>query len=157
MSLVPTDAEWLALCLVTESNRPDEWPHIAQVIENRRATGRWGDTYRDVILAPKQFSAFNDYTKVRNPRLTSDEFGMQHCFYEIAKEQSDVLLMRAAAFVSLDDAVWSGEISRTTFHYWSPVSMVPKGRKPAWTEDAKRVYTPNGVDPERFVFAEGVP
>lgn len=32
---------------------------VAQVIENRVHDRRWPDTYRDVILQPWQFSAFN--------------------------------------------------------------------------------------------------
>lgn len=62
MVLTPTDYDWLALCLCTESNNPAEWPAIAQVIENRCRTERWGRTYRDVILARMQFSAFNVFT-----------------------------------------------------------------------------------------------
>lgn len=91
----PTDLDWLALCLVTESNRPKEWPYIAQVIENRRKTGRWGDTYRSVILAPKQFSAFNSY-------IARDGFekDAQRAWNGVIREQSPLLLMRAAAFIA---------------------------------------------------------
>lgn len=33
---------------------------VACVLRNRVADGRWGDTYTDVCLAPKQFSCWNE-------------------------------------------------------------------------------------------------
>lgn len=153
----PTDLDWLALCLVTESNRPEEWPYIAQVIENRRKTGRWGDSYRSVVLAPMQFSAFNPWTK----RHAVDNFPNLHMFVLVATNESILFLMRAAAFVAENDErtgmSFSLVISAATLHYYSPLSMKPPGNKPAWAASAKRLYTPTGVDPERFVFAESVP
>jgi hypothetical protein len=148
----PTDADWLALCLVTESNRPAEWPAIAQVIENRRRSGRWGKTYRDVILARMQFSAFNSRTagKITDYSLV---------FELMADHERPLLLMHAAAMAHrgpLDDAGWDNRITLATMHYYSPVSMRPAGSRPAWAKAAKRLYTPPGVDPERFVFAESV-
>lgn len=144
----PMDLDWLALCLVTESNRPEEWPAIAQVIENRLKTGRWGKTLRDVVLAPMQFSAFNRYMPP-DPRR-----GTPGMFRTMARSEDALLLMHAAR------GDWSGPwagITKETLHYYSPVSMKPPGSKPAWAAQAKRVYTPPGIDPERFVFAEGVP
>lgn len=152
----PTDLDWLALCLVTESNRPAEWPYIAQVIENRRKTGRWGDTYRSVVLAPMQFSAFNPWTK----RHSAENFPDLHVYAMVAANESTLLLMRAATFVaenSNPQDSFSLVISPTTLHYFSPVSMKPPGSQPPWAANASRLYTPRGADPERFVFAEGVP
>lgn len=149
----PTDLDWLALCLVTESNRPQEWPYIAQVVENRRKTGRWGGTYKSVVTARMQFSAFNDRA------ATDNGFGL------MADTEEPLLLMHAAVRVYEEASeVTSGGnldfslvISPATLHYYSPISMKPPGSKPAWAASAKRLYTPKGVDPERFVFAEGVP
>lgn len=152
----PNDLDWLALCLVTESNRPNEWPYIAQVIENRRKTGRWGDTYRSVVLAPMQFSAFNGHLNPghRDPE-NSPNFSL--IFGLMADHESPLPLMHAAAMVNGEEAdAFSLVISTATLHYYSPVSMKPPGSKPAWAASAKRLYTPTGVDPERFVFAEGV-
>lgn len=155
----PTDLDWLALCLVTESNLPSEWPFIAQVIENRRATGRWGHSYREVILAPMQFSAFNES---RHLSFTVARFR------RAATSQDTLLLMHAARYVGIafpgpvDATVtvyrWVGSdgITPTTLHYYSPMSMKPAGSKPAWADSAKRLYTPEGVDPNRLVFAEAV-
>lgn len=149
----PTDLDWLALCLVTESNRPAEWPYIAQVIENRRKTGRWGATYRSVVTARMQFSAFNAFT---GPSYTTSTA----TFDTMARGESQVLLMHAAVFVAKNSNPqdsFSLVISAATLHYYSPVSMKPPDSKPAWAPSAKRLYTPKGVDPDRFVFAESVP
>lgn len=144
----PTDLDWLALCLVTESNRPEEWPAIAQVIENRRGDRRWGNTYRAVILAVKQFSAFNDVSRARPSR---------EIWRAVAKDQDTLLLLHAAEYIGKGFDHWTNDITRATLHYYSPVSMKPPGSKPPWAAQAKRLYTPPGIDPERFVFAEGVP
>jgi hypothetical protein len=158
--IAPTDQDWLALALVTESNRPEEWPFIAQVIENRVRSGRWGKSYRDVVLARLQFSAFNVFTDPPgDPHL-----GTRLMFGVMARREDALLLMHAAAFVEAGEPraglsgiqLWAGEISDATLHYFSPVSMKPPGSKPAWAATAKRLYTPGGVDPERFIFAEGV-
>lgn len=159
----PTDLDWLALCLVTESNRPEEWPYIAQVIENRRKSGPWGTTYSGVVLARKQFSAFNDFTSSKE-----SHFHEETIFSAIATRIGNaLLLMRAAAFVGTNQPSaalamagvhgWAEAISMKTLHYYSPISMKPAGSKPPWAASAKRLYTPAGVDPARFVFAEGVP
>lgn len=147
--MTPEDQDWLALCLCTESNHPEEWPYIAQVIENRLKSGRWGKTLRDVILAPMQFSAFNPFTgKPPDPHL-----GSAAMFAAMARREDTLMLMRASRGEWFGP--WAG-ITPSTTHYYSPVSMVPTGRKPAWAASASRLYTPDGVDPQRFVFAEGV-
>lgn len=159
----PTDLDWLALCLVTESNRPEEWPYIAQVIENRRSSGRWGKTFRDVVLARKQFSGFNGVSGRLKGSASSVQLPDLEAWNIVAIRMSTLLLMRAAASIGVgprpseQDRVFSFKISPETLHYFSPVSMVPAGSKPPWAKDAKRLYTPPGVDEERFVFAESVP
>ncbi len=164
MSIEPTDLDWLALCLVTESNRPAEWPYIAQVIENRRKTGRWGHTCQSVVTARMQFSAFNAFTAGGNPSYV----GSAAMFDTMARREAPVLLMRAAAMVAeetfasespdgnIPAQTFSLVISAATLHYYSPVSMKPPGSKPAWAASAKRLYTPSAIDPSRFVFAEAV-
>lgn len=154
----PTALDWLALCLCTESNRPEEWPAIAQVIENRRRTGRWGSTYKSVVLARKQFSAFNKFTEAGNRYHEETTFSAV-----VVGIGNVVLLMRAAGLVAeselgagLSPQDWSSAVSGETLHYFSPVSMKPAGSRPPWAAQAKRLYTPAGIDPERFVFAEGV-
>lgn len=166
----PTDLDWLALCLVTESNRPDEWSAIAQVIENRRRTGHWGSTYKSVVLAPMQFSAFNVLTGSRGD-VRPETLGSR-VFERLAKEESPLLLMHSAIWVyravrliapGTIETIYP-PITPATLHYYSPVGMRPVGSAPFWAAidakgkplHAKRLYTPDGIDPERFVFAEEV-
>jgi hypothetical protein len=150
----PTDLDWLALCLCTESNRPEEWPCIAQVIENRLKSGRWGKTYTSVVLARSQFSAFNAHTRAPFPKREDDPTFLSDVFRSMTHAQDALLLMRAAAFVGSAGPgdYWTSTVSRETLHYYSPASM-----KPPAAAQAERLYTPPGLDPERFVFAEGVP
>lgn len=160
--LVPLEHHWLALCLCTESNRRREWPLIAQVIYNRVASPRYPDTAEGVILQRMQFSAFNPFTtKARVQWKPAYRFKMV-----FEGSAIDPLLFvyatdMAAQIVGLHDAEdtktrISYDITPQTLHYWSPISM-PKGKRPAWAPSASRLYTPPGIDPDRFVFAEGVP
>uniref|UniRef100_UPI000A985E42 cell wall hydrolase n=1 Tax=Rhodothermus marinus TaxID=29549 RepID=UPI000A985E42 len=57
---------WLARCIYSESNRPEEQRLVAWVVRNRVETRYRGDTYREVVLEPRQFSAFNRPTPRRD-------------------------------------------------------------------------------------------
>lgn len=51
---------WLARCIYSETKRPHEQELVAWVVRNRVTTAYRGrTTYRDVVLDPYQFSAFN--------------------------------------------------------------------------------------------------
>jgi len=51
---------WTARAIYSETKRPHEMRYVGWVVRNRFDTGfRGADTYRDVVLTPKQFSAFN--------------------------------------------------------------------------------------------------
>lgn len=143
---------WLALCARTESDLAAEWPCIMWVIRGRVASPRYPDTYEAVILQPSQFSAFNGYGDRGSRRVIFDTEARRFHASEILAA-ADL----AAEIVKAPASERPGEITTQTLHYYSPVSMVPKGSKPAWAKSAKRLYTPAGIDPERFVFAEGVP
>jgi hypothetical protein len=154
------------LCLVTESNLPHEWPAVLQVILNRVASPRYPDTIEEVILQRKQFSRFNPWTTVK--KWSPDK--VAHVYRELVRadvfhQKIDPLLLVYAQDCRVEEAgryqertPWRvvSDVSPDTLHYYSPVSMVPKGSAPAWAPTAKRLYTPPGIDPERFVFAEAV-
>lgn len=145
---------WVGLCLVTESNRPEEWPYIAWVIRNRLDSHRFRHTYETVILQPSQFSAFNKWTVGAaniNPLTIFRQMVRGYTWVERIFQASDVALSVIRA--DRKDAPFP----MTVCHYWSPVSMRPPGRKPPWASSAKRLFTPEGIEPERFVFADGVP
>lgn len=150
---------WLGLCLLTESNRPEEWPYVAWTIRNRVESGRFRHTYESVILQPMQFSAFNKYTKT-DSKIGYSGFSPVQIFRDKARGYTYIEALFHA--VDLAEYVISQPRSEAPFpitvcHYWSPVSMVPRGSAPNWAKSAKKLFTPVGIDPQRFVFAEGVP
>src|SRR5690606_33922553 len=65
---------WLARCIYSESDRAHEQRLVAWVVRNRVETRFRGDTYRDVVLEERQFSAFNEPTprRARILALTHD-------------------------------------------------------------------------------------
>ena len=57
---IDTETLWLARCIYSETKRADEMELVAWVVRNRVETEYRGrGTYRDVVLDPYQFSAFN--------------------------------------------------------------------------------------------------
>lgn len=62
---------WLARAIYSETKLPHEQELVAWVVRNRVETGYRGhDTYRDVVLDPYQFSAFNPGTAKRSVLLS---------------------------------------------------------------------------------------
>lgn len=143
-----TDAEWLGLCCRTESDRPQEWPYIAWVVRNRVESGRFPDTYRDVIRQRLQFSWFNGTVG------QSDE-----AVWEAARRgypaRHPELLEAATACATwvLATPREGAPFGPGVYYFWSPVSMVPTGALPSWARNLRR-FTPMGLDPWRFMFAE---
>lgn len=154
------DLDWLALCLASESNQPHEWQYIAWTIKLRvEGQNRYPNTYRDVVLQPSQFSYFNLWTtgKVGARALTDQEIwtvAMKGYAGTIYTKNRSLLDGCAAHVAALP--LWQAPFPLDTLHYYSPVSMKPKGAKPAWAPSARLLITPSGVDPQRFVFAAGV-
>lgn len=161
-----TSADWLALCLVTESNEPSEWVYIAWCIRNRVLSDRYPTNVRDVVLQRRQFSHFNAFEQsIKDMRMgklselslyqrvmagigdTSHVRRLSADLVDIAKQCADEILR---------EGIWRRPFSGKVMHYYSPISMIPKGSEPAWASDATRRFTPGSIDPERFVFAEGV-
>lgn len=155
------ESSWVALCLITESNQAQEWLYIFWAIRNRVGQRRFASNYRDVVLQPFQFSHFNAFLGFR---------GNEEKLFDLIMEGESVngpklkplssnLLSTAerASEEFMIDGVWRRPFSLSVCHYWSPISMVPRNSKPSWHKSAKRTFTPSCIDPERFIFAEGVP
>lgn len=156
-----TETQWLSLCLASESNQPHEFRYIAYAIRNRViGRNRFPNTFRDVILQRYQFSYFNPWTGQNV--LDDDEIykvALQGYAGQILERYRDLLEYGSHLMVSpsYQDIEWNAPFSLDVLHYYSPVSMKPKFKPPAWMEHAKYSFTPPGVDPSRFVFAAGVP
>jgi len=147
------DAQWLGLVARSESDFPHEWQPIQWVVRNRIASKRYPNTFQGVITQPRQFSYLNQFN-----HLANDE-----AIYEAAIDgyAGD---MEGWGENNLDKAVncayhvlglprYRAPFSHNTFWFWSPISMRPKGSDPAWSKDL-RIFTLDGIDPQRFKFAE---
>ena len=145
---IETETLWLARCIYSESKQPREQELIAWVIRNRVETNYRGNrTYRETVLDPYQFSAFNPGNPKRN-RFTnldvhSDAEGWQRA-------------------LSIADRVRDADASqrpfaRDTRHFYSERSMAG-GRQPNWAHGERPVKPdrPYEIDVERFRFYSDV-
>lgn len=165
-----TPAEWAALTIVTETKRPHEMLPIAWVLRRRVESPRFPDTMQAVVLQERQFSAWNPWTHGR----FKGKFPPEEQWHELWKTL-DQPTQEKLYPVALDCALnvlggqrpqgtlvlppapsWSAPFGPEVCWYFSPISMVPLGSSPAWAASARRRFTPSGIDPERFVFCEGV-
>ena len=137
---------WLARCVYSESNLKHEQEIVAWVVRNRVDTGYRGSSYREVVLEPLQFSAFN----TPSPRRT-------HILSLNARSTSKAWLQ--ALEVSFD--VYEADplnrpISAETRHFYSPVSMAG-GKTPPWAKKATPLDMSDAdIDPNRFLFYEEI-
>ena len=144
---VSGDVLWLARCAYSETKRPHEQELVAWVIRNRVETGYRGQhTYRDAVLDPYQFSAFNPGSAKRrlyvNLVAGSDAAGWQRAL-EVAH----------AVYYSPASA---RPFEATTRHFYSERSMA-SGAAPTWTVGHRPVRpVASRVDPRRFRFYKGV-
>lgn len=99
------------------SGHPDETAGIAAVIRNRVASGKWGDTVKDVVLAKNQFEPWN--ANSGNNPMNIDPSSSRY-------QQA------AAAW----NAIKSGDIADPTdgaTHFFAPRAQAALGRNPpAW-------------------------
>ncbi|MFQ5568092.1 MAG: hypothetical protein ACE5G0_00370 [Rhodothermales bacterium] len=137
---------WLARCIYSESDRAHEQRLVAWVVRNRVETAYRGESYREVVLEPRQFSAFNEPSTRRNHILSLNQHSLSASW-------------RQALGIALD--VYRAPASKrpfpiTTRHFYSPVSM-DGGRTPHWAENAPSLSSARlGIDPQRFRFFDNV-
>lgn len=137
---------WLARCIYSESDRPEEQRLVAWVVRNRVETQYRGDTYREVVLEAKQFSAFNAPSPRRDHILSLQPDTPLPAWREALRIALDVYLAPSG------DRPFAVE----TRHFYSPVSMVGRSQ-PTWADDAAPLSSQRlGVDPNRFQFFAGI-
>jgi N-acetylmuramoyl-L-alanine amidase len=118
----------LALAVYREA-AGEPWPGklaVAQVIENRVNDPRWPGDYRDVILQPWQFSAFNksDPQVTRFPNAKNDR-AWEECV--------------RAAWTVLDDP---HDFANGSNHYLNPETVLKvSGKLPDWATPEAKVLT----------------
>jgi len=137
---------WLARCLYSESNLPNEQRLVAWVVRNRVETGFRGNTYREVILEPQQFSAFNTPNLRRDRILELDQHTSTLAWQSTLRIALEVY--SAPAF--------ERPFGPTTRHFYSPISM-EGNNPPSWAESVEPLDSEAfGVDAHRFQFFEQI-
>lgn len=138
---------WLARCIYSETKKPTEQRLVAWVVRNRVETHyRGADTYREVVLDPYQFSAFNPGSGKRyfymSLDATSQAPGWQRALHIAYRVRHMPDLLRP--------------FSITTRHFFSQRSM-PGGRFPDWANRRKLVSLENvQIDQQRFRFYKDI-
>ncbi|MEM8598896.1 MAG: cell wall hydrolase [Bacteroidota bacterium] len=147
LDAISDDVLWLARCIYSETKRADEQELVAWVVRNRVDTRYRGqDTYREVVLDPYQFSAFNATSGKRR-------------FYASLTPQSRWRGWQNALRIA-HETYWADEaerpFSKRTRHFYSERSMKDFA-KPYWVEGYSPIELPNhNIDPWRFRFYKNV-
>lgn len=153
-----SDYKWLGLVIRSESDQPHEWSYIGWSIRNRVLSLRYPNLYEAVILSRKQFSYFNQFEYLGADRDRIYAAALKgYAGDSSGWPENDLVQAENCAKEVISSPRWKAPFHNDVMHYYSPISMKPVGSKPAWITSAKRLITPSGVDPTRFVFAAGVP
>jgi spore germination cell wall hydrolase CwlJ-like protein len=115
------DINWVARTLYGEfgSYKSIYQEITAWVIRNRLNSGRWGDTYKEVVTARRQFSCFNkkdpNYARVMKPNVKSKA-------WKRAVANASKVLNAPDSDNPIPDIMF----------YYSPRSMTSPGGIPTW-------------------------
>jgi hypothetical protein len=134
---------WMARALYSETKRPHEMWHVGWVIRNRYESRFRGETYKDVILHPKQFSAFNRGSPMRDYylRLQPEDVGEAPRWHAAL----------ATAKRVIDSPPIFRPFPKDTYHFYSRRSM---SGEPYWKNRLDPVAV-SSIDANRFNFLRG--
>lgn len=110
---------------------------VAEVIQHRVASQKWGTSAYDVITARLQFSAV-----LREEYWFKAVLGEWFPGHVLACEQ---------AWQQVSAPGYSFKLPASTLNYYSPVSMKPAGAVPPWVQGLVEV-TVDGMDRDYFRF-----
>jgi spore germination cell wall hydrolase CwlJ-like protein len=134
------DVMWLSRVLYTETHKPLEMYYVAHVVKNRVQTCYRGEcTYKEVVLDPYQFSAFNPNRSSRWHYMNLSD-----------QTAGDLGAWIAAKQVALDVYMEDQDPTNGATYFFSQVSM-PNHRFPHWASSRQQVSVPV-VDEFRFRF-----
>ncbi len=139
---------WLARGIYSETKRPDEMELVAWVIRNRVETGYRGrDSYREVVLDPYQFSAFNPNEQKRRIYSDLDPTTEIHSWQKAL----------AIAYSVRQAAPRYRPFSIKTRHFYSERSMIGRSH-PEWALGKTPVMPQRdfALDERRFRFFDDV-
>lgn len=139
---------WLARAIYSETDKKKEMKYVGWVIRNRVELNFRGDsTYASVILASKEFSAFNRNSSLRFYYATKPYSHIENIIRDSGTWKNALEVAR--------DVVYAGKYERPftkyTLFFYSEVSMPSDDPHPDWRK--KYYYVPiEKVKPERFRF-----
>ena len=145
---IDSETLWLARCIYSETNRPEEQELIAWVVRNRvESNYRGKDSYVRVVLDPYQFSAFN---------ADSPKSSYYRSLIPTHKQDGWERALSIAYYVRHARPTYR-PFSPETLHFYSEQSMVGR-KKPVWARGLKPIETPEryALDERRFRFYEGI-
>ncbi len=147
-SVIDLETLWLARCIFSETKRPEEQELIAWVVRNRvESSYRGKSSYRDVVLDPFQFSAFN----VDAPASAY--------YSSIPLHHGETGWERALsiAYYVRHARPQYRPFSAETLHFYSLQSMIGQ-REPVWARGLTPIRPPEHfrIDERRFRFFEGI-
>ena len=145
---IDTETLWLARCIYSETKRPEEQELVAWAVRNRVETGYRGNySYRETVLDPYQFSAFNPGNADRSFLLNLDRRSKSRGWQRTLKIAYHVLRANAS----------QRPFSVRTRHFFSERSMLG-GAHPNWAETHKLVSVAKkyDLDKRRFRFYEDI-
>lgn len=148
-SEIDEETLWLARCIISETNRPMEQELVAWVLRNRVENNyRGAYSYKQAVLDPYQFSAFNPGSHVRG-RFTSLTVNSDYPGFQRA-----LAIAHYVKNAPADVRPFETE----THHFYSERSMAG-GRAPAWAigETPVEIDRPVDVQEERFRFYAELP
>lgn len=145
---IDSETLWLARCIYSETKRPEEMELVAWVVRNRVETAYRGQqSYRDAVLDPFQFSAFNPQSRSRQ------------VYSNLTPESRSRNWQKALAIAygvrGAPDSL--RPFSLKTRHFYSEQSMIGRNH-PDWARGMKPVEPERAfsLDQRRFRFYEGV-
>ena len=141
------DVLWLARCIYSETKRTEEQELVAWVVRNRVETGYRGETsFRDVVLDPYQFSAFNRGSRKRRFYMSLSPLSDARGWLRTLKVAHDVYYTDGA----------ERPFAITTRHFYSERAMRGRGA-PRWARGQRPVrLTDHQIDQRRFRFYSGI-
>jgi hypothetical protein len=142
LGLNAKDVLFVARTLTSESDRADEQRMVAWTIRNRVESRFRGDsTYTQVVLAPQQFSGWF-ISRARDRMLALTWSTRNRSDWDEAIEIT-LAVMRAPRELNPIPNI---------NHYYSPVSMIPKGAEPFWAKNELPEVIIPGQGFDRFRF-----
>lgn len=134
---------WLARVIFSETKDLEEMEQIAWVVRNRVENGRWGSSYKEVVLSPSQFSGLNSWDSQYHINVNL-EYDTNNSIW-----QKSLVIAENVYNANNNDRV----LSVSTQHFYSPHVV----KTPAWAENKKPVLiTYNNVGKQTFKFYAGV-